>query len=183
MLRTPWPAPWWNSPTAARSASLARCTAAPVVAPSRSLSGTLRQPWRLGGLTRTPRLRSIGPGDPIAIEVTFWPPRRASSVLVTQATKPGGPPRSAVWTLRTATMRPSERDSATRACVPPRSMPAIIVAEGSPDPPVHVARVGAEAPNGDRRSRAQSAEDPGIADAAGDPFGVQVLEERQHRAA
>ena len=54
--------PRWNSPRPAMSASLATNAGAPVALLSIAARGTLRHPGRFGGLTRTPRSTSIGPG-------------------------------------------------------------------------------------------------------------------------
>src|SRR6266852_5092650 len=89
MLRVPRPAPRWNSPSPAMSASFARCTLAPVARLSIFTRGAFFQ-GRLGGLTRTPRLMSMGPGAPMAMLVTFWLPRRRSISAAAQSTRPCG---------------------------------------------------------------------------------------------
>src|SRR5205823_11649413 len=107
------------------SASLATCTRAPVARRSRSARGTLRQPGRLGGLTSTPFLMSIGPGAAIVMLVTFS--RRWRSISsAAHSTMRSGVRSSGVLVLKLAISRPSERASATRTWVPPRSIPASI---------------------------------------------------------
>src|SRR6266581_33553 len=108
------------------SASLATCTRAPVALPSRAASGTLRQPGRLGGLTSTPFLMSIGPGAAIVMLVTFSRRRWPSISSAAHSTMRSGVRSSGVLVLKLAINRPSERASATRTWVPPRSIPASI---------------------------------------------------------
>src|ERR1700693_1517377 len=126
MLRVPRPAPRGNSPRPAMSASLARCTLAPVALLSIAARGTFFQ-GRFGGVTRTPRLISIVPGAPMAMLRTFSLPRCRSISAAAQSTIACGVPRRGVLVLTLAIRFPSERASATRTCVPPRSMPASTV--------------------------------------------------------
>jgi len=88
-------------------------------------SGTFFQ-GRFGGLTRTPRLRSIGPGAPIAMLRTFSRPRWRSISAAAHSTIACGDPSRGVLVLTLAIRFPSDRASATRTWVPPRSIPASI---------------------------------------------------------
>src|SRR2546422_10317746 len=124
MFRVPRPAPRWNSPRPAMSASLATWTWLPVACLSIAASGTLRQPGRFGGLTRMPRSTSMGPGAPMALLRTFSRPRFRSISDAAHSTTRCGVPSSGVFVLKLAISWPSERASATRTWVPPRSMPA-----------------------------------------------------------
>src|SRR5438445_4670773 len=126
MFLVPRPEPRWNSPSPAMSASLATKAFAPVARRSMSASGTLCQPGRFGGSTRRPRTMSIGPGAAIVIAVSFSRPRLRSISVAAQSTIRCGVPRSGVLVLKLLVRRPSERASATRTWVPPRSMPASI---------------------------------------------------------
>src|SRR5690348_11343733 len=105
------------------SASLARWTLAPVAWPIIATRGTFCH-GRLGGLTSTPRFRSIGPGAAMVMLRTFSRPRWRSISVAAQSTIAWGVARRCVLVLMLATSRPSERASATRTWVPPRSIPA-----------------------------------------------------------
>src|SRR5712692_4858263 len=123
MFLVPRPAPRWNSPRPAMSASLARLTFAPVARLIIASSGAFLH-GRLGGLTSTPRLMSIGPGAAIVMLRTFSRPRCRSISPAAQSTIACGVGTRCVLVLMLATICPSERASATRTWVPPRSIPA-----------------------------------------------------------
>src|SRR6266851_2405380 len=107
------------------SASFASCTLAPVARESIATRGTFFH-GRFGGLTSTPCLRSIGPGAAMVMLRTFSRPRCLSISAAAQSTIAWGVPSNGVFVFTLAMTFPSERASATRTCVPPRSIPASI---------------------------------------------------------